>query len=498
MQPFADWLDVHAAQRPDQTALIFEDLAISYGQLAARSARLAAWLQNERGLAPGARVAWLGFNTPDMLAMLFACARTGLVLVPLNWRLSDQELAAIVADAGAVLAVIDRSCAERVAAFASVPLAYAREPRQNLSRLPDIADEPGLAASSCAAPERGVLLIYTSGTTGRAKGALLTQEALCYNARNAQHMHDMTAADRVLTVLPMFHVGGLNIQTLPALECGATVILEARFDATSTLAVIAQLQPTLTVQVPATISALLAHAAWQATDLSSLRACTTGSTDVPLPLIAALHARGLPVIQVYGATETGPLAIYQRIEHAYSHAGSIGQAGLHTEIRLVDEAGQDVADGEAGEILVRGPHVARGYWDHTSRDVVAFVDGWFASGDVAERDPQGFFWFKDRRKHVIISGGENIYPAELERVLAVSGLLREAAVAGRPDPHWGEVPVVVAVRARAETEREDVLQLFDGQLARYKQPQDVVFVDALPRNAMGKVEVQRLRDLVRE
>ena len=331
MLPFADWLDAHAAQRPNKTALIFEDLDITYGQLAARSARLAAWLQNERGLAPGARVAWLGFNTPDMLAMLFACARTGLVLVPLNWRLSDQELAAIVADAGAVLAVVDRSCAERAPALAGVPLAYARERRQGLSRLPDAAGDPGLEANSFAAQERGVLLIYTSGTTGRAKGALLTQEALCYNARNSQHMHDMRASDPVLTVLPMFHVGGLNIQTLPALECGATVILEARFDATSTLELIAQLRPTLMVQVPATISALLAHAAWDATDLSSLRACTTGSTDVPLPLIAALHARGLPVIQVYGATETGPVAIYQRIEHAYSHAGSIGQAGLHTE-----------------------------------------------------------------------------------------------------------------------------------------------------------------------
>jgi len=495
--PFADWLDAHAARTPHKAALIFEECAITYGELAARSARLAAWLQNERGLAPGTRVAWLGLNTPEMLAMLFACARTALVLLPLNWRLSDEELAAIVADAGAALAVVDRSCADRADALAGVPLVYARERRKSLSRLPDEGDDLGLAADSFAAPERGVLLIYTSGTTGRAKGALLTQDALCYNARNSQHMHAMSADDRVLTVLPMFHVGGLNIQTLPALECGATVILEARFDPGRTLDLIARMRPTLTVQVPATIGALLAHPAWAATDLSSLRACATGSTDVPLPLIQALHARGLPVIQVYGATETGPVAIYQCIEDAYSHAGSIGRTGLHTEIRLVDETGQDVADGQAGEILVRGPHVARGYWDHVAREVVPFVDGWFASGDVAERDAQGFFWFKDRRKHVIISGGENIYPAELERVLAVSGLLREAAVAGRADPHWGEVPVVVAVRASAETEPEDVLGLFDGHIARYKQPKDVVFVDALPRNAMGKVEVQRLRELVR-
>jgi fatty-acyl-CoA synthase len=253
----------------------------------------------------------------------------------------------------------------------------------------------------------------------------------------------------------------------------------------------------LTVQVPATLTALLTHPDWAHTDLSCLRACATGSTDVPLPLIEALHARGLPVIQIYGATETGPVAIYQRIEHAYDHAGSIGRAGLHTDIRLVDEAGNDVANGTPGEILVRGAHVALGYWDSATEQAVPFPGGYFASGDIAVRDAEGFYWFKDRRKHVIISGGENIYPAELERVLAASHLLREAAVAGRPDPHWGEVPVVVAVRHSPETGREDVLGLFAGQVARYKQPKDVVFVEALPRNAMGKVEVQRLRELVR-
>ena len=496
MLPLADWLEAHATRTPAQRALIFEDTAYSYAALAARSTRLAAWLQHERGLAPGARLAWLGFNTPDLVALLFACARIGVVLVPLNWRLSDQELAAIVADAGVVLAVIDDSCSERATALADVPQVVARHQRHDVAQLPD--DQTAAeSVTSFAAPERGVLLVYTSGTTGRAKGVLLSQDALCYNARNAQHMHDMTSADRVLTVLPMFHVGGLNIQTLPALACGATVILEARFDTARTLALINRERPTLTVQVPATLTAMLAHRDWASTDLSCLRACATGSTDVPLPLIAALHARQVPVIQIYGATETGPVAIYQRIAHAYSHAGSIGRVGLHTEVRLLDEAGHEVADGMPGEIMVRGPHLAQGYWDSSAQAATPFPDGWFASGDIAVRDGDGFYWFKDRRKHVIISGGENIYPAELERVLAGSALLREVAVAGRVDAHWGEVPVVVAVRAHANTAREDVLALFNGQVARFKQPKDVVFVDALPRNAMGKVEVQRLRELVR-
>ena len=496
MRPFADWLTAHATRTPEQVALIFEDSIYTYTARAARSARLAAWLQHEHALAAGARIAWLGFNTPDLLALLCACARVGVILVPLNWRLSDQELTAILVDAGVGLLVIDNTCSERGAALSGVSHVTARYRSEAPVQLPDNSAY-STVASCHAAPERGVLLVYTSGTTGRAKGALLSQDSLCHNARNAQHMHDMTSADRILTVLPMFHVGGLNIQTLPALACGATVILEARFEAGRTLALIAQLRPTLTVQVPATLTALLAHPDWPHTDVSCLRACATGSTDVPLPLIAALHARHVPVIQIYGATETGPVAIYQRIEHAYSHAGSIGRAGLHTEIRLVDEAGHDVADGTAGEILVRGAHVAQGYWDSSTQQALPFAGGWFASGDIAERDAEGFYWFKDRRKHVIISGGENIYPAELERVLAASALLREAAVAGRADPHWGEVPVVVAVRVSPTTKREEVLGLFAGQVARFKQPKDVVFVEALPRNAMGKVEVQRLRELVR-
>ena len=494
MLAFADWLTAHATRTPEQIALIFDDRVYTYEALAARSAQLAAWLQHERGLAPGARLAWLGFNTPDLIALLFACARIGVVLVPLNWRLSDQELASIVADAGVALAVIDNSCADRALALAAVPQVMARSPDAANPLPADHAEYR--AATSFAAPERGVLLVYTSGTTGVAKGVLLSQAALCCNASNAQHMHDMTSADRVLTVLPMFHVGGLNIQTLPALACGASVILEARFDATRTLELIASARPSLTVQVPSTLGALLAHHAWATTDLSSLRACATGSTDVPLALIAALHTRQVPVIQIYGATETGPVAIYQRIAQAYSHVGSIGCAGLHTEIRLLDEAGQEVVAGTPGEIFVRGAHVAQGYWDRATQAATPFADGWFASGDIAMRDEAGFYWFKDRRKHVIISGGENIYPAELERVLAGCALLREAAVVGRADAQWGEVPVVVAVRGTAALGRAEVLALFDGQVARFKQPKDVVFVDALPRNALGKLEVQRLRELV--
>jgi fatty-acyl-CoA synthase len=306
-------------------------------------------------------------------------------------------------------------------------------------------------------------------------------------------MHDMTMRDHILTVLPMFHVGGLNIQTTPALKVGAAVTLHDRFDPGTFLAAVAADRPTLTVLVPATISALLAHPAWASTDLTSLRAVATGSMAVPTELIEAIHGRGVPVIQVYGATETAPVAVYQRIPEAFDSVGCMGRAGLHTEVRVVDASGADVGSGVPGEVLVRGGHLAGGYWNDPEGTAKAFAGGWFRSGDIAERDAEGRFWFKDRIKNVIISGGENIYPAEVERVLRQLKGVRECQVVGRPDARWGMVPVAAVVAdAGASLTREAILAHFDGRLARFKHPHDVVFLAELPRNAMGKVRLDEL------
>ena len=296
--------------------------------------------------------------------------------------------------------------------------------------------------------------------------------------------------------MPLFHVGGLNIQTTPAFAVGATVILQRRFEPGPVLRAIADAKPTLIVLVPATLQALIESVEWATTDLASLRAVTTGSTDVPRELIDAWYARGVPVIQVYGATETAPLAIYQQIDEAYASVGALGRVGLLTEVRLVNARGDDCTDGEAGEVWVRGAHVARGYWNNA--DHAAFADGWFRSGDIAVRDPQGRFWFKDRGKNVIISGGENIYPAELERILSALPAVKEGAVVGQPDPRWGAVPIAVIVPRDANVSRAAILQAFDGRVARYKIPKAVIYVDALPRNVMGKVDLGALGALIKE
>jgi fatty-acyl-CoA synthase len=434
----------------------------------------------------GDRVAYLGFNHPLVLELLFACARLGAIFVPLNWRLAPPEHREIL-----------RDCSPKVL-FAGAELrAQAGEIGASVETVGTDAVELPPAPSPAfppVEPSAPALLVYTSGATGRPKGVLLTQEALSWNARNSIAAHDLTSVDHVLTVLPMFHVGGLNIHTTPALAAGARVTLHTRFDAEATLRAIAADRPTLLLVVPQVSLAMTNHPAWHSTDLSSLRLVTTGSSIIPAAVIRAWHERGIPVTQVYGLTESAPVAICLRREHAMRKAGSCGKPAIHCEARILDESDRDAATGEIGEIVLRGPNLLREYWGDPDATKVAFIDGWLRTGDLGHRDGEGFFYVDDRKKDLVISGGENIRPAELENVLAESEAILEAAVVGRADARWGEVPVAfVVAKPGSVLTRADVLDLFDGRLARFKHPRDVVFVDRLPRNAMGKVLKQELR-----
>jgi fatty-acyl-CoA synthase len=310
-------------------------------------------------------------------------------------------------------------------------------------------------------------------------------------------MHALSAEDRVLTTLPLFHVGGLNIQTLPALQAGCTVTLHPKFDADATFDAIERERITLTVLVPAQLDAMLAHPRWAKADFSSLRMITTGSTLVPLRIIRAVHARGVPLVQVWGATETAPIAACLHADEAMRKAGTTGRAARHCELRVVGFAGEDAPPGVPGEVWVRGANVMIGYWGDPEASAKALAGGWFHSGDLGHFDEEGFLTIDGRLKDMIISGGENISPAEVEAVLLECPDIAEAAVVGRPDARWGEVVVaVVAPAPGAKLERERVLALFDGRLARFKQPKDVVFVNALPRTAIGKVRKDDVRQLV--
>jgi len=423
------------------------------------------WLLRGGGIRAGDRVGWIGLNHPGMLACLLACERIGAVLVPLNWRLAAEELQWIAQDAG-------------IALLREGPPSGAVTPHA----MPD--------AEACPA----LLIGYTSGTTGRPKGAMLGRAALHANAENARRIFEITPADHVLTVLPLFHVGGLNIQTMPALLAGARVTLLPKFDPDGFFDAAARLRPTLTLLVPAVMAALIRHPRWATADLSSLRAIGAGSSEVPLSLIEAFHARGIPVQQVYGMTETSPIAIAQTRDEALLAPGSIGRAAPLSGARIALPDGSEAPPGMAGEIQIRGANVMTGYWHQPEATAEALHEGWFRTGDVGHQDAEGRFWFTDRLKRVIISGGENIYPAELERVLAGVPGLREFAIIGRPDPRWGEVPVAVIV-ADADFNEAVIAAHFEAKLARFKHPRAVLRLPALPRTALGKVQVEKLRAL---
>ena len=494
MTDLSFWVERNAAFTPEKTAIRFEGQDIGYARLAETIRGYARALKTVHGVERGDRVAYLGFNGPATFALFFACARLGAMFSPLNWRLVAPELAYILADSAPRLLIADADHAELAsAAAADCPTCVV--PAEAIAS--DAETAQGDDRNAGVTRETPCLLVYTSGTTGHPKGAVLAQEAIQVNAHNCIHYAGLSDADRVLTVLPMFHVGGLNILTSPAFYAGGTVILHRRFDAAATLRAIAEDRPTQLVLVPATIQAVIDLPEWRDADLSSLRMLTTGSSIVPLHLIEAIHARGIPVCQTYGLTETAPVAIYQKPGDCLLKPRSTGKCGLHCEMAIADDDGNPVPDGISGEILVRGGNVLLEYWNNPEETRRALRDGWFHTGDVGYRDADGDLFVNDRKKDIVISGGENIYPAEIEQLIHRMEDVEDVAVVGRQDARWGEVPVAVVVPAQgAAIAAPDFLARFEGRLARFKHPKKVLFVDALPKNAMGKTLKHELRERV--
>lgn len=491
------WIERHAAFTPDKPAVLFAGGETSYAALAAEI-RAAAGSLSGLGVGQGDVVAFLGFNHPAQLALLFACARIGAIFLPLNWRLAAPEHARVLSNASPRVIVAGPEFVSHAEAL--------RDGQREARWLKLGAGTPGwqswpqINASSGPVPQADgdeslpVLLCYTSGSTGAPKGVVLTQRALLYNALNSVHMHNLTPGDRVLTTLPLYHVGGLNIQTLPALYAGATVELHSKFDPSAAFDAIERRRITLTVLVPTQLTAMMEHPRWPLADLSSLRMITTGSTIISSALIERVSARGVRLIQVYGSTETCPIATYLLAADAGRKAGSAGLPALHCEVRVVGDGDRDQPPGVDGEILVRGANVMRDYWKSPELTARALNGGWYHSGDIGHFDSEGYLHVVARKNDLIISGGENIYPAEIESVLEECPAVAEAAVIGRPDDRWGEAVVaVVVLKAGAAMTQADLLAFLEGRIARYKQPREVQFVAALPRSAVGKVQKHALR-----
>ncbi|MDP1611013.1 MAG: AMP-binding protein [Sulfuritalea sp.] len=498
----ADWISDNAARTPDKAAIRFSGRDVSYAALAALIDRLAAALAAS-GVERGGCVAYLGFNSPEMLALLFASARLGALFMPLNWRLAGPEHRQMLEDCQPALLFVEPQFVAQTDAFrnslGATTLVNFGPAGDGWIAWNDFCDRAAGPAPRDpeVGPDTPLLICYTSGSTGKPKGVLLTQRAIECNAANSADMHELTADDIILTTLPLFHVGGLNNQTTPALQAGCTVVLHPKFDADATFDAIEQEAVTLTVLVPAQLDMMKAHRRWASADFSGLRMITTGSTIVPLQVIRSVHDKGVPLVQVYGSTETCPIAVYLKAGDALRKAGSTGKAAAHCRMRIVDGDGADVAQGATGEILVKGDNVMSGYWKAPQATANVLIDGWFHSGDMGHLDEEGFLYVDGRSKEMIISGGENIYPAEIENLLIESPDIAEASVIGRPDARWGEIVVAVVVpKADCRIGSEQILKLLDGRIARYKHPKEVVIVEALPKTALGKVRKEDVRQMV--
>ena len=486
-----DWLGRREQLTPSKTALIdaSDGARYSYAQLNARANRVARLLRDRFGVVKGQRVAILAENCVEYLDVLFACGKLGAVLAPLNWRLAAPELAYIVSD-----------CAPSVLVFAQNYAALADELRRGqgvphalpLEAIHDLEDASPITSDLDL--EDPALILYTSGTTGKPKGALLSQRMLVWNSINTIVGWELSAADVTIVHTPFFHTGGINVLTLPLVHCGGAIVLMRGFDPAACLRLIEAERVSVLFAVPTMFQMLLDQPNFSRADFSSVRFLISGGAPCPVPLIRAFQARGLPFRQGYGLTEVGPNCFTLQPEDAIRKAGSVGQPNFHIDARIVDAEGGDAAPGDVGELALRGPAVCSGYWNNPGATADALRDSWFYTGDLVRRDHEGYYYIVGRAKDMLISGGENIYPAEVEELLYSHPAVAEAALIGAPDAKWGEVGrAVVALKPGAVAAAEELLAFCQERIAKYKIPKSVVFVEKLPRNAMGKVIKEELR-----
>jgi fatty-acyl-CoA synthase len=558
-----DVLGERARLAPRKVALV--DVAsgrrFTYAELDERAARTGRALREGIGLAKGDRVAFLAHNRVEFLDVLFACAKTGIVMVPLSTRLTANELAGILADAEpkalifgdgfeeTVEDLLRRGIAGRGVALDATPARWERskeeEEEEDLLRKGNAAAGAAGAPRVAAAPPRGrplpltfkeilsldlttsektegfgrpdpedlLALLYTSGTTGKPKGVMIPHRMVGFNAVNTALSWQLREDDVSPLYTPLYHAGGIGAFLAPILAIGGTIVLHAGFDPAEILATIAKERATVVLGVPTIFRLLAEHAGFASADFSSVRWFISGGAPLPMDVIERYQARGVAFKQGYGLTEVGVNCFSMTVEDSVRKAGSIGKPMMFTEARLLRDDGQHAGDGEVGELLLRGPHVCQGYFRNPAATAEALdAEGWFHTGDLAKRDADGFYTIAGRKKDMFISGGVNVYPAEIEGVLFQHPGVKDVAVVGVPDDKWGEVGIAFVVRRKEKGKEEDSLNgeektgegkeddslkgratgaelaaFVEGRLARYKVPREFVFVDSLPRTPYGKV-----------
>lgn len=490
------WISRRAEMTPDRIALEIGADRYTYADLDAR-ARRAAGALDALGAGPGDRVAVLLDSCVEYVDLFFACARIGAIIVPLSTRLAPPELEFMIQDSGSSILIYGAPHLETVKGF--LPATGIR----NVLAVGDTPDPSYASATETATPIAGprdvdadevLAIFYTSGTTGRPKGAMLTHGNVFWTNLNMLISLDLAADERSLVILPLFHVGGWNVNTLAVWLKGGTVVLEPAFDPARTLALIDDKNITSMMGVPTIYQMLADDPAFGATDLSRLKVAVCGGAPLPVELIERYHARNVPFVQGYGLTEAAPNVLMLPNEDAIAKAGAAGRPYFFTDVRVIDAVGNPVEPGGTGEVVVRGPSVMKGYWRRPVETAETLSRGWLHTGDVGRIDETGTITIVDRVKDMYISGGENVYPAEVEAVLTAHRAVADAAVIGVPDARWGETGrAVVVLRADRTATVEELTAHCAERLAKFKVPTSIVFATDLPRTATGKLMKPEIR-----
>ena len=499
-----DWIKRHAERTPNKLALVDAHTGrqFTYAQFNGRANRLASFLRDELNVQPGDRVSILAQNSSDYFEALFACGKIGAILNTLNWRLAAPELVYIINDCTPRVMLYEPEFAATVETLRSQIGCETYVVMGDAAPDGEWTYEDALAAGSPADFEGPRLkyddtwaILYTSGTTGRPKGAQVTYGNFFYNAVGMGRAIDLTSEDVNLNVLPTFHAGGLGLYAGPIFHAGGTLVVMRAFDPGKMLNLIAQWRVNKMLLVPAIYLALLQYPDFGKVDLSGVVHWGSGGSSLPPSLVQQYDERGIIIQQGFGMTETGPTVFIIDKENAVRKAGSVGKPVLHTDVRIMDKAGNVLGPNEVGELCIRGGNVTTGYWNRPEATAEALKDGWLHSGDAAIVDEEGFYTIVDRWKDMFISGGENVYPAEVENVIYQHPAVAETAVIGIPHPKWQETgrALIVLKEGQTATERE-IIDFCQDKLARYKIPKSVVFMNSpLPRTAAGKVLKRELR-----
>ncbi len=503
------WVQRWSDLLPNKPAIIFEDEEITYAELHQRANRTACWLQSV-GIEKGDRVAVLLNNCPEFLELYFACCRLGAIFVPINFRSAPPEIDYFLKNSRPRLFVFGSDYVEQIERLnlkeSLPPIVLAcLGPSSSRQEMIDLLREtaafdgkkPFLTRTlGPADPEEPQVIMYTSGTTGSPKGAVLTHRKTFFNCLNADIFFKLHADDMMLVILPLFHSGGLFIQAAPTIYKGATLVIHSKFDPLAVYRDIERYKVTKFLGVPTVYKSLVSVPQDQRKDISSLKVCAGGGEKTTPDLIEQCNEAGLTFRQVMGQTETSIL-LWASEEDTLRKPGTVGRPVFHAEVNIVDRYGQPVKQGEIGEIVVRGSIMMKEYWQDPARTEETIKSGYLYTGDLARMDDEGFFYLVDRARDMYITGGENVYPAEIEQVLKQHPAIEDIAVVGIADEDWGEVGhAFVILKSGASVRKEQIIAFCKERLAAFKCPRKVTICEDFPRTSLGKVRKRELLEAV--